>query len=147
MAFEIQLCQNNSETNKIGKDLVVLATLSGTLKNGTSIIDPTILIESNTVPLCNYAIINSFGRKYFVKDINSVKNNLWELSMHVDVLDSYINEIKATKAIISRNEFEYNLYLNDDRWWLSQQRFVTTKTFEGGYGSFQNTENVLLITG
>ena len=99
------------------------------------------------MPLCNYAIINSFGRKYFVKDINSVKNNLWELSMHVDVLDSYINEIKATKAIISRNEFEYNLYLNDDRWWLSQQRFVTTKTFEGGYGSFQNTENVLLITG
>ena len=145
MAFEIQLCQNNSETNRIGKDVVVLATMSGTLKDGTSIIDPTILIESPGVPNCNYAIINSFERKYFVKDIKSVRNNLWEISMHVDVLDSYANEIRSTEAIIARNEYNYNLYLNDDRWWLSQKRFTVTKTLSGG--SFQNTENILLITG
>ena len=75
MAFEIQLCQNNSEKNMLGKDLVVLTTLSGTLKAGTSIIDPVILIEYPDVPTCNYAIIDAFKRKYFIKDIKSVKNN------------------------------------------------------------------------
>lgn len=147
MAFEIQLCQNNSETNRIGKNVVVLSTLSGTLKDGTSLIDPVILIESASVPVCNYAIIGAFNRKYFVKDIKSVRNNLWEISMHVDVLDSYASEIRSTNAIIARNEYEYNLYLNDDRWWLSQKRFTVTKTLSGGLNGFNTTENILLITG
>lgn len=147
MAFEIQLCQNNSETNRIGKDVVVLSTMSGTLKDGTSLIDPTVLIESSSVPVCNYAVISAFNRKYFVKDIRSVRNNLWEISMHVDVLDSYEQAIKATNAIVARNEFDYNLYLNDDRWWLSQKRFVTTKTLSGGYNALKYVANVLLITG
>ena len=121
--------------------------MSGTLKDGTSLIDPTVLIESSSVPVCNYAVIGAFNRKYFVKDIRSVRNNLWEISMHVDVLDSYEQAIKAINAVVARNEFNYNLYLNDDRWWLSQKRFVTTKTLSGGYSGFQNTENVLLITG
>lgn len=147
MAFEIQLCRNNSETNRIGKDVVVLSTMSGTLKDGTSLIDPVILIESASVPICNYVIIAAFNRKYFVKDIKSVRNNLWEISMHVDVLDSYASEIRSTNAIIARNEYEYNLYLNDERWWLSQKRFTVTKTLSGGLNGFNTTENILLITG
>ena len=146
-AFEIQLCQNNSEKNMLGKDVVVLSTMSGTLKAGTSIIDPVILIEYPDVPTCNYAIIDAFKRKYFIKDIKSVKNNLWEISMHVDVLDSYELAIRDTNAIIARNEFNYNIYLNDDRWWLSQKRFTTTKVLTGGNEGFSNIENILLITG
>lgn len=63
---------------------------------------------NNYVLSANYVYIPDFNRYYFINDITSVRQNLWRLSLHVDVLMSYKKEISNTNAFVSRNEFDYD---------------------------------------
>ena len=56
----------------------------------------------------NYVYIPDFNRYYDINDMTSVRQNLWRLSLHVDVLMSYKKEINNTNAFVSRNEFDYD---------------------------------------
>ena len=69
---------------------------------------------NNYVLSANYVYIPDFNRYYFINDITSVRQNLWRLSLHVDVLMSYKNEINNTNAFVSRNEFNYDPMVRDD---------------------------------
>lgn len=69
---------------------------------------------NNYVLSANYVYIPDFNRYYFINDITSVRQNLWRLSLHVDVLTSYKKEISNTKAFVMRNEFEYDPLVKDD---------------------------------
>lgn len=62
----------------------------------------------------NYAYIEEFERYYFINNITSFRNNLWIITMHVDVICSYKKQILNTYALVSRNEFLYNELLVDD---------------------------------
>lgn len=68
------------------------------LKSGTSLISPTFLINHSGKPSYNY--VNFEGRYYFVNDITSVRNDLWELQCNVDVLASWKSVIGSTVADI-----------------------------------------------
>lgn len=146
MAFNIVLQTNNSEPNRLTKSISDIATVSGVLKDGTSIIDPTIKIECDllTVTGCNYLSIPSFGRSYFVKNISSIRNGLVEFSCHVDVLSSFADSIRSNKAIIKRQENSWNLYLNDGSFKVYQNPNVLTKAFPSG---FTTQEFVLAVAG
>lgn len=146
MSFSIQLQRNNSEPIKVDKDITNILTVTGTLREGTSIIDPVIKIECNIADVagCNYLTIDAFGRKYFVKDIVSVRNNLVEFTCHVDVLSTYKNEIRNNTGIIRRQENTWNLYLNDGSLKIYQNPYVITKEFPSG---FNTQEFVLAIAG
>lgn len=115
MAFTIQLYHNNSEPERIGKSLSATQSFSGSLKEQTSIINPSILVKSAGVPQGNYAKIDAFGRYYFITDIVSVRNGLWEIKMHVDVLQTYASQIRACEEMVSRQEFNYNNYIQDNQ--------------------------------
>ena len=80
MAFDIVLQRNNSERNRVTKDISEILTVSGELKTETSIIDPVIMIECDlsAVVGCNYMSISSFGRSYFVNNIRSIRSGLIE---------------------------------------------------------------------
>ena len=110
----LTLYKNNSEQNAVTKSLTQVQTMTGTLRNGTSIIDPVILVSDiDNITSVNYCKINEFNRYYFINNIKSVNNNLWELSCHVDVLQSFATEIRAQSGIVERQENYFNLYLND----------------------------------
>ena len=68
MAFVIQLYNNISEPERIGKALSPTVSFTGSLKDQTSIINPTIIVDSSSVPSGNYARIDAFGRYYFITD-------------------------------------------------------------------------------
>ena len=146
MSFNIILQRNNSENNKVGKSITDIATVTGTLKEETSIIDPVIKIEGDISNYtgCNYITISTFDRSYFVLNIRSIRNGLFELTCHVDVLESFKNEIKDNKCIIKRQENKWNLYLNDGSLKVYQNPLVLTKEFPSG---FANPEFVLAIAG
>ena len=135
MAFDILLQKNNSEDNKVTKDLTLIATLNGVLKSETSLLDPTFIIEAelSTVAGCNYLTVADFGRSYFIKDIRSLRNNLVEIRCHVDVLMSFAEEIKANYGIVRRQESDWNLYLNDGVLKVYQNPIVTTHAFPSGF--------------
>lgn len=144
--FNITLMKNNSEDNKINKSLSTISSLSGVLKNDTSITSPTILIEANVSDLkeCNYMYISSFGRYYYITDIKSIRNNLVEVSGKCDVLKSFASQILANSAIIKRNEMDWNLYIDDGAFKVYSTPQVVTKAFPSG---FSTPEFVLAIAG
>lgn len=146
MSFTIELMRNNSEKNKVGKDVTVLQTLTGTLRQETSIIDPVIMIEGNltNLTICNYMSIPVFHRYYFVNNIRSIRNGLIEFSCHVDVLESFKSEILPNIGIIKRQENIWNLYLDDGSFRTYQNPSVLTKAFPSG---FTTQEFVLAIAG
>lgn len=146
MSFSIALQTNASEKNKLDKDLTTIATVKGTLKTETSIIDPIILIEGNLSDYvgCNYMTISAFGRSYFVNNIRAIRNNLFEISAHVDVLTSFSADIRSNNAIVRRQENKWNLYLNDGTFKVYQNPNVLTKAFPSG---FSRQEFVLAVAG
>lgn len=84
------------------------------LKQPTSITDPVIMLtspgtEANPFTLNhNYMYLPSMNRYYFINDIISVRDGLYELHCHVDVLYSYssylTNILTAPTALVSRQE-------------------------------------------
>ena len=58
----LTLYKNNSEQNAVTKSLTQVQTMTGTLRNGTSIIDPVILVSDVTdISGVNYCKINEFA--------------------------------------------------------------------------------------
>ena len=102
--MEIALCVNLSEKNKIGKNLSSMNIFVGTLKEETSIINPVVLMELENPALYNYAYIPEFNRYYFITDMVAVRNGLWRVSMHVDVLESFKTSLMNIDVILSDSE-------------------------------------------
>ena len=113
----------------VDKNIVELVSMSGTLREATSITNPTFLIENPNILGVNYLYCTEFDRYYFVGDIVSVRNNLWEIACHVDVLSSFKEDLRKLNAVIGRQEFLYNLYLEDDSLLTTSRRIYTTKAF------------------
>lgn len=146
MAFNISLQISSSERKQLTKSIQTITTVSGVLKDETSIIDPIIMIECNLadVTQCNYMTIPVFGRSYFVNNIRSIRNGLVEFSCHSDVLSSFATQIRANRAIIRRQQNAWNLYLNDGSFKIYQNPNVLTKAFPSG---FSTQEFVLAVAG
>lgn len=146
MSFTIKIGKVTDPDTKVVKSFSEVKSLTGTLKNETSIIDPTILIDCNLGDIadCNYMIIDVFKRKYYIKDIKSISNNLVEISAHVDVLNTYAAQILSNEAIFATSENLWNKYLdNGCRTKLAYEVQSITK-FPAG---FSNPEFVLIAAG
>lgn len=98
--MNITLYVNNSEKNKIGKNLTNDFSLSGTLRDATNIINPVILIELNEIGYYNYCYISNFNRYYFITDITVIRTGLFAIYLMVDVLESFKTEIKNLSVIL-----------------------------------------------
>lgn len=109
----ITLMSNTSPANYVTKNVSTVETLTGTLREPSSITDPVFMIERASPTGFNYIQIPEFSRYYYVTGVSSEHNNLIAIACHVDVLMSYANQIRAFKAIIKRQENQYNLYLDD----------------------------------
>lgn len=133
--MRLVLYLNNAEENRIDKTsfLQEVVSLTGSLRSGSSVINPQILVELDTIetldlaqagneevlgdgeelmaqnlegsiPIFNYAYIPEFHRYYFVVDIVSVKTGLYMVSMRCDPLMSFRPSILSQTAIVERCE-------------------------------------------
>lgn len=148
MSFSIKAQTNNSEPITVDKELTDITTLTGTLREQTSIIDPVFVVEADITDLieCNYLTVDSFGRSYFVNNIESISNGLVALSCHVDVLSSFKDAIRANKGIVRRAESSsaYNLMINDNSLVAYQDPYILTEPFPAG---FTGTSFILAVAG
>ena len=117
MSFSVALQRNDSEPNRVVKNVTTLGTMTGALKDGTSIINPVIIFQAGIADLkaCNYMTIADFNRSYFVTDVRSIRDQLVEVHAHTDVLTSWHTTLGECRCIVSKNERPegYNLLLND----------------------------------
>lgn len=129
--------------NQLVKDFSEVTTLSGVLRENSPILDPVITVEyDSTIATCNYAYISDFGRYYYINDKVSIKNGLWELHLHVDVLMSYAAGIKAAPCIVAKSASNFNLYLADPNYKAYQNDHVIINNFPSGF-DLANTSFVL----
>ena len=135
--MDITLMRNSSETNKIGKTLSTVTTLSGTFKEASSIINPVIRLDYDLSGLAdvNYCYIPIWKRYYFINDIVTIRAAICDIHCHVDVLESWKTQILANEAIIHRQENNWNLYINDGLFHAYQNPEIQIKEFPSGFSS------------
>ena len=134
--MNIILYKNSSDNNTIGKSLSGAVTLSGVLRDESSVISPSFRIASNTnLSSYNYAYIDSFGRYYFIKGITVERTGVWSLELEVDVLESFKTEILALEATILRQENDFNLYFSDPEWKVYETQQIVTRDFPEGFNN------------
>ena len=107
--MNVTLYKNTSEKTKVGKTLASASVHTGTLREGCEVVNPTIIVEGDNLSDFNYMYIPEFHRYYFITGITSIKKGLWQIDGHCDVLESYKEQIKTQKAVVERQENEYNL--------------------------------------
>lgn len=145
MSFAVDLMVNRQELNRITKGPDFVVTVNGTLKEETDIVNPEILIEYNgTLTNVNYMKIASFHRYYFITKIESVRTGLWRVHGHCDVLKTYSEGILGTKAVIARQEKDWNLYLNDPMFKVYSNPRLQCAKFPNG---FTGQSYVLVMNG
>ena len=137
---------NTSEKEKFDKSLTNEKSLTGFLKQATSVINPVITVEIENPSQYNYCHIPQFHRYYFINDMINIRNNIWEFHMHVDTLSSFKSQIRANKAIIDKNQYltNANEYYNDGNTFVHDSKETNEiATFQNG---FDEIPHYILIT-
>lgn len=147
MAFTISLFKTNSENNRVVKTLTDEKQLSGELRNQTSVLNPSIRIESaDNISTYNYAHISEFGRYYYITDIVSVRTNCWVVSLRCDVLMSYKDEIQGLNVILDNTqETGLSNYLSSPNWVSLVKTKTDIKAFPSGLS--EQGEFILITAG
>lgn len=83
------------------------------LKSGTSLLRPTLLLSNSSYPDYNYC--QFMGMYYFIRDIVSVRNDLWELYLIVDPLATAKADILASTQYVCYSSQSGNSWLADMR--------------------------------
>lgn len=145
--LDVNLMINNSEKNRIGKKLTGSVTYQCSLKEDCSIMDPVIMLNtSGNMHTFNYMYIPAFQRYYFIVDVTSKGNNLWEITAHADVLETYKDKILANSCILERQTNFYNSYLNDEEYPVYSYDDVITFRFTDSE-FIKNMKFILTVAG
>lgn len=150
MSFNIKLQKCTSPANFVTKTVTDIVTVTGVLKDASSIIDPVITIQKpvgiDIMSDINYCDIESFGRKYYITNIVSISDALWEIHCHVDVLMTYASQIRRQNAIVARQENKFNMNL-DDGWFMAYQDPLIFTHYLSVAAPFEHQEFVLVVAG
>lgn len=148
MAFSVSIGTCASEKRALDKSFSAVTTATGTLRNESNVVNPSILVEVGvgTIATCNYMEIPTFGRKYYITDMTSMGDNLTLVSGHCDVLSTYATGIRQNTAIVARSATQgnWNLLMNDNQIKLNNRKKVIVRK---GFTAFpKNQFSMVLIT-
>lgn len=100
----ITLYRNLSEKNKVNKSLVQVGSYGGSLRDSSSITRPEVVMAYPDPSAFNYVHINTFSRYYFVDDVTVLRTGLLQISLSVDVLESFKTQLGEVPVILSDSE-------------------------------------------
>lgn len=126
-------------------------TMNGHLKSDCSIMDPIIEITYDPVLAgCNYMYIDDFERYYHINNIEVGAQRAF-IHAHVDVLQTYAQQIRQLDCIIARQESKdhANLYLNDKIFRALNYKIINTVRFPKTpfMNGKQNVDSLVLTVG
>lgn len=149
--MEINLFTNTAPNEMVDKTGYIenRFVIEGAFRQHSSIVDPIITIEKTNPAgfYYNYMYIPDFKRWYYINDYIAIRNNLWELHAHVDVLYTWRAEIRQMRAVVDKSE-EYgnaNLYMDDGSFILDARKYNQVLPFPTGLN--QNGEFILICAG
>ena len=109
--MELQIYNNNSNTNVLNKNITLVNTLDFSLKIDNSILQPVLILKNYSEG--NYCYIKEFKRYYYIRDIKLLSGGLYQLQLDVDVLMTYkdiimTNPISTRKIVKIPNEIDFS---------------------------------------
>lgn len=133
MSLVIKFYNYTAEPNRLNKlsYLTEEREITGTLRSDVNVSDPVVRIESsNTYIRHNYMYIPDLGRYYYITK-SIYRNNMWEITGHVDVLMSFRSQIADCSGLVARNQSLYDTMLIDDRLRFLGYKSINTIRFNG----------------
>lgn len=148
MSFSVSIGTCASEKRALDKSFSAVTTATGTLRNESNVVNPSILVEVGvgTIATCNYMEIPTFGRKYYITDMTSMGDHLTLVSGHCDVLSTYAECIRQNTAIVARSATQgnWNLLMTDNQIKLNNRKKIIVRK---GFTAFpKNQFSMILIT-
>ena len=144
--MQIKFYYNSSEKNKINKSISRELTMDGNLRDECSVINPTILVEHSNLSNYNYVYIPEFKRYYFITEMTIVRDNLWRISLKVDVLESFKSDILNLSCIVDKQQYEnYGNNIDDGSYINKADSFVEIANYPNGFNS--SGEFILITAG
>ena len=159
MSSHLTLYSCSAAKEKIDKSgsLTSIEAMTGDFVGEMSLLNPVFQVKLTTTTTaakilqqCNYVYCQEFGRYYYVDNVIMIANNLVQLVCTVDVLYSWKTAILAQKVIVSRNESEYALYLDDAALKVFNNPNITTHHFKDSLNNntgFSTQEYILALAG
>lgn len=126
----------------------LVRTVTGQLKTDCSVMDPIIEVTFDALLVtCNYMYIQEFGRYYHVTNIETGAQRIF-VHAHVDVLQTYADEIEDLTCVIERQQDpgKCDLYLTDKAFKSENRHIVSVRKFSGSF-SKANSSYVLTTGG
>ena len=128
----MKMYNTSDSNNTINKTLANETEFNIKLKGETDIKTPVVVLHSDNIILFNYAYIPEFNRYYFVDKIELFPNCIYNISLKVDVLESFKNDIKNSRGLISKQTNINNYYNNGYESEIKKEvdLYRSTKTFD-----------------
>lgn len=142
MAFEVKFGKSDKRINST-KIPTLSEGVSCVLKSGTSVENPTFILQ-NVAPFdWNVAYCETFGRYYFINDVTYVEST-YEISCKCDYLASYKDEILANTAYVTRSSSLFDEELSDTLFPTSASTTIQ-QALSSNFG-FSNQGSIILTT-
>ena len=145
--MEVQLFYNVSDPRCINKNLIEGDTFEGQARDQVSLMNPVVVFDTNEVIKYNYAYIPEFERYYSITNITAYRNNLYEVSMSVDVLMSFRRDILNCVAVVDKQAMQEHgdEYIDDGSLVTENVMFTEVLEFEDGFND--TVEYILIVAG
>lgn len=146
--MDIILHVNSSEKQAINKSIDSGTTLTGSLRNESSVINPSFIIEHENPSGFNYCYISDFGRYYFITNITAMRTGIWKIECSVDVLMSFKTQILNLDVIVSDlsiGESPTETYLQGEQWTTTVKSRTDVINFPNGL--LDDGEYILITSG
>ena len=137
-----KLYQCTSDPKRFKKSYTQVGTISGypiTYNRPLNITDPIFRFSKDISSLnFNYIFIPDLdGRNYWVRKAPTFREGFWEVECHVDVIETWINQIKEISGIVKRTGYNtnqngrqfINQFLSDDKFKAYQAPAIRTIGF------------------
>lgn len=114
MSITVNFSSGSKRENST-KQLSMDSSHSCNFKNGCSMLNPTLLLELHDNNFPNYTAFKIGNRYYHVTNINSVRNNIFEVTGKIDALATYKSQILASTQYVCYSSVASSQWLADTR--------------------------------
>lgn len=133
--YTLKLYKNSSENNDVLKNLSDEKIIKGSSRSVVDMLSPVIDLAGVDVNSYNYCYVEELQRYYYIENMILSPNGITRLTMRVDVLMSYREDILESQGMITKNR-DFNPYTCDydveSRYTLEKHEFENGFNFNDG---------------
>lgn len=128
----------------VDKTFVPVKELTGNIKADTNVINPVFVTKyDEDLMTCNYIYSADYSRYYFIDNIEVMTGGRMAIYCHVDVLNTYKNDIRKLSCVIARQEHVNSPYIQDEKVPVRTGRYIN----EYSIGSLEGQSIILTVNG